>query len=190
MNIVDEIKKYVIDKSNLYKDCSEDNYDFWNQHIKYVYYEACNLAQEYDADIEIVKLGALLHDIALICKVGSREDHHINGAKLADEILTKFSYPTDKKKRVLGCVLNHRSSRNATNIEEICVADADIIAHFDNLPMVFNYAFVIENVDLNNINEWLMQSFEDEYNDLSTKTKEKFKKRYDEICNIIINNKY
>ena len=29
--------------------------------------------------MEIVKLGALLHDIALICKVGDRKDHHING---------------------------------------------------------------------------------------------------------------
>ena len=45
------------------------------------------LAQKYGADIEIVKLGALLHDIALICKVGDRKDHHINGKILAEEIL-------------------------------------------------------------------------------------------------------
>lgn len=189
MDIVEDIKGYVIDQINIYKEKSDDNYDFWNQHIKFVYYEAIDLAEEYKADLEIVKLGALLHDIALICEVGSRKNHHINGAKLADEILTKYSYPEEKKKRVLGCVINHRSSKNATNIEETCVADADIIAHFDNLPMVLKYAFEIEKVDLNTINDWIKNSFEDEYNDLSPKTKEKFKDRYDTICSVLIDDK-
>ena len=33
--------------------------------------------------IEIVSLGALLHDIALINRVGDRKDHHINGEIIA-----------------------------------------------------------------------------------------------------------
>ena len=78
--------------------------------------------------MEIVKLGALLHDIALICKVGERKDHHINGKILAEEILKKYNYPNDKMNRVLSCVFNHRSSKNATNIEALCVSDADIVS--------------------------------------------------------------
>ena len=78
MNIIKQIEKEVKEKINEYKDNAEDHYDFWNEHIKYVYIESQKLARQYSADIEIVKLGALLHDIALICKVGERKDHHIN----------------------------------------------------------------------------------------------------------------
>lgn len=86
MNIIDIIEKEVKEKIDEYKTNSEDHYDFWNEHIKYVYIESQKLAQKYGADIEIVKLGALLHDIALICKVGDRKDHHIDGKILAEEI--------------------------------------------------------------------------------------------------------
>ena len=65
---IEKVREYVINKSNEYKDSSLDHYDFWNEHIKYVYNEAIDLANKYNADIDIVKLGALLHDIALIEK--------------------------------------------------------------------------------------------------------------------------
>lgn len=70
--LINDIKKYVICKSNEYKNSSYDHYDFWNEHIKYVYYEVIKLAEKYNADINIVKLGALLHDIALVEKVGDK----------------------------------------------------------------------------------------------------------------------
>ena len=69
MNIIDEVKKYVLERIEDYKNKSIDHYDFWNEHIKYVYEESINLAKKYNADIEIVSLGALLHDMALINKV-------------------------------------------------------------------------------------------------------------------------
>ena len=59
MNIVENIKRDIIDLSEEYKNNSIDNYNFWNEHIKYVYEEAINLARIYSADIEIVSLGAL-----------------------------------------------------------------------------------------------------------------------------------
>ena len=151
MNIIDLIEKEVKDKINEYKNSSEDHYDFWNEHIKYVYIESKKLAEQYGADKEIVKLGALLHDIALICKVGERKDHHINGKILAEEILNKYNYPKEKMDRVLSCVYNHRSSKNATNIEDLCVADGDIIAHFDNIPMLFNLAYNRNKINLNEV---------------------------------------
>lgn len=99
MEIIHLIEKEVKEKINEYKINSEEHYDFWNEHIKYVYDESIKLAKDYNADTEIVSLGALLHDIALICKVGDRKEHHINGKILADEILTKYNYSTDKKRR-------------------------------------------------------------------------------------------
>lgn len=186
MDIISLVEKEVKGKIEEYKINSEDNYDYWNEHIKYVYAESKLLAEKYDADIEIVSLGALLHDIALICKVGDRKDHNINGKILAEQILKKYDYPEDKMNKVLGCVYNHRSSKNATNNEELCVADADILAHFDNIPMLFNSAFNRNQIALKDVREWMKQFFEKDYNDLSDRTKNEFKERYDLICEVIL----
>lgn len=188
MNIINLIEKEVKEKIEEHKQQSDDNYDFWNEHIKYVYIESQKLAEQYGADIEIVKLGALLHDIALICKVGDRKDHHINGKIIAEEMLRKYNYPEEKMNRVLGCIYNHRSSKNATNIEELCVADADIIAHFDNIPMLFNSAYNRNNINLNEVREWMKACFEKDFNDLSDRTKSEFKDRYNLICEIVLGN--
>ena len=186
MDIINNIKNLIIKYCEEYKENAQDNYDFWNEHIKFVYQESIELAKKYKADIEIVSLGALLHDIALIKKVGDRKDHHINGKDLANEILTDYNYPQNKKERVLNCVLNHRSSKNGTTIEELCVADADILAHFDNIPMLFNSGFNRNNKTLDSIREWLKDCFEKDYNDLSDKTKEIFKSRYNTILDIVL----
>ena len=186
MNIVKLVEKYVKDKIEEYKINSDDKYDFWNEHIKYVYEESIELAKKYNADIEIVSLGALLHDIALICEVGDRTDHHINGEKISSEILDEFSYSNLKKEKVLKCVYNHRSSKNTTNIEELCVADADILAHFRNIPMLFNSAFIRNNISLNEVRNWMKDTFNKDFNDLSDKTKEMFKDEYKQILKVVL----
>lgn len=185
MDIVKEIKKYVIEKCEEYRINSSDNYDYWNEHIKYVYEESIALAAIHNANIEIVSLGALLHDIALIEKIGDRKDHHINGEKRAKEILENYNYEKEKLDRVLKCVYNHRSSKNSTSIEETCVADGDILAHFDNIPMLFNIALVQNKVPLNEVRKWMKEAFEKDYNDLSEDTKKVFKERYD-ITKLIV----
>ena len=186
MNIIYEIEREVKEKINEYKINSEDNYDFWNEHIKYVCKESEKLAENYNADLEIVLLGALLHDIALICKTGGKKEHHINGKIIADEMLSRYNYPDDRKERVLNCVYNHRSSKNAATIEELCVSDADILSHFDNIAMLFNSAFNRNNINLSEVRGWMKECFEKDYNDLSDKTKEVFKDRYRLICEIVL----
>ena len=186
MDIIKEIENYIKERCEEYKNNSIDNYDFWNEHIKYVYEESKNLANIYNADYEVVLLGALLHDIALIENIGDRKEHHTNGKILANDILDKFNYNNINKEKVLNCILNHRSSKNATNIEELCVADADILAHFDNIPMLFNSAFNRNNIKLNEVRNWMKEAFEKDYNDLSDKTKEIFKDKYKTIYKIVI----
>lgn len=186
MNIVDLIKEDIIKYCEEYKVKSSDNYDFWNEHIKYVYNEALTLANKYNADIEIVSLGALLHDIALVKGFGTRADHHINGKKLSEEILLNYDYENSKLTRVLDCVYNHRSSKNSQTIEELCVADADILAHFDNIPMLFNSAFNRNNVSLNEIDNWMLNCLEKDFNDLSDKTREWYKEKYETIKEVVI----
>lgn len=188
MSLVENIRSEVLEEIEKYKNESEDHYDFWNEHIKYVVSEALSMTDEFGADKETVELGALLHDIALIKKVGERKDHHINGEILAKEILSKHGYDGDKMARVLACVRNHRSSKNANSIEEVCVCDADILAHFDNIPMIFSNILSRSRGDLDAVRKILKKSFEKDYNDLSEKTKIAFHNRYNLICEIVIGN--
>lgn len=185
--LIKRVKEYVINKSDEYKANSDDHYDFWNEHIRYVYFEGVALAEEYGADIDVVRLGTLLHDIALVEQVGERRDHHVNGKVLSEKILDSFNCPNEIKERVLGCVYNHRSTQNATNIEELCVCDADILAHFDNIPMLFQFAFNRNNVSLRDVRKWMKLSFEEDFSDLSDRTKERFRKKYELIKSIVLN---
>ena len=173
-NIICLIKDEVLALNQKYMEESEDHYDFWKQHIKYVVDNALNLASKYQADAEIVELGALLHDIALIAKIGTKKDHHMNGAVLAKELLSKYEYSQDRAELVIGCVFNHRTSKNATNIEELCVADADIMAHFDNMNMIINHAKK-HNATMDDVIERCRHDFED----LSETSKEIFKPKYE-----------
>lgn len=186
MNTVDEVYDFVMEKITWYKNTSQDNYDFWNEHIKYVYNESTRLAKKYNANLEIVQLGALLHDIALIYRVGTKSDHHINGRDIAKDILTNFKYPKEKIEKVLGCVYNHRNSKNANNIEELCLADADVLAHFDNIPMIFDVMFNVKKMKLADIHEEIKKYLEKDYNDLSERTKEEFKEKYNKIKEVLI----
>ncbi len=186
MQIIEKVKAEVIKASDDYKRNATDNFDFWEEHIKLVVKEALMLAEKYGADKEIVELGALLHDIALVSNIGTRQEHHINGKHIANDILTDFSYSEDKKERVLGCILHHRSSKNVENTEELCVADADILAHFDTIPMVFHSAFKRQNIELNEVRSWLCNEFEKDFNDLSERTKSEFRPKYENICRIVL----
>ena len=165
-------------------------FDIWNNHIKYVVQNAIKLANEYGADVEIVELGALLHDIAKPSKCGTNEEHHIYGAQIAEELLTQLNYPKDKIELVKNCVLNHRGSVNRpkNTIEEQCVADADAISHFDCIPMLFNTAYKKLDLSLADGKEWVKKKLERDYNKLSPKTREKLKDRYENIINVLFVN--
>ena len=128
IDIVQKVKEYVLSINKEYADKAPDHYNFWEQHIQFVVKESLILADLYNADQEIVELGALLHDIALITKTGSRAEHHINGKIIAGQLLSQLDYPSDKKEHVLNCILHHRSSKYAESIEELCVADDTVFA--------------------------------------------------------------
>lgn len=183
--IVKSIKEELIKRCNIYNE--KYNYDFWNDHIKYVVKNAIELAKKYEADIEIVELGALLHDIAIPSEIGLKEEHNIYGAKIADEILTKLNYPEDKKERVKECVLRHRGSKDLprNTIEEQCVADADVIAHFDCIPSLFQFVYNDLNLSVKNGEEYVKKKLERDYNKLSDRTKKLLKDRYNNILNVL-----
>ena len=168
--VTEKIKQELLARCE--KSKQKDGYDFWNEHIKYVVDNAGKLAKEYGADIEIVELGALLHDIAMPSEYGDREEHHIYGAEIAEELLTKLDYPKDRIEKVKNCVLK-------------CVADADVIAHFDCIPSLFSLVYNKMNLSISDGAEYVKRKLERDYNKLSPRTKEKLKERYDKIMEVL-----
>lgn len=186
MNITEIIKTEINLLNEKYMIEAEDKYNFWEEHVRYVLKEALDLASKYNADIEIVELAALLHDIALIAKVGTRVEHHVTGAELAEALLAKHNYPQEKISKVKNCILNHRSSKHAMTIEDICVADADILAHFDNILMIVSNVLKANNITLPEARSKIKHSFDGDYNDLSERTKREFGDKYRLICQIVL----
>lgn len=188
MDYIEIIKDIVLrDNDNLIATDS-DHYNMWDNHLKYVVMESLNLAEEYGADKEIVEIGAMLHDIALLRKgLSVKPEHHSIGAEIAKEILTEIKYPKDKMERVLGCVLHHRSSKNATNLEELCVADADIIAHFSNMPLILK-SIISRNINktIDEINEAIKSFLYKDFNDLSENTQAVYKSKFDKMCDVLL----
>lgn len=185
--VVDSIKAELLKRCENYKE--KYGYDFWNDHIKYVVKNSIELAKKYGADVEIVELGALLHDIAMPSELGPREEHNVYGVQIADELLTQLNYPEDRKERVKECVLRHRGSKNLprNTIEEECVADADVLAHFDCIPSVFHLAFGKNELDLSieEGTEFVKKKLERDYNKLSDRTKIELKDRYENIMKVL-----
>lgn len=110
-------------------------------HIRAVADNAAKLAKQFGADEEVVIIAAWLHDVASITDYNLYEEHHIHGAKMAKEILEKFDHDKEKTAQVQSCVLNHRGSISGErlSLEELCVADADAIPHFDNVPSISSF---------------------------------------------------
>ncbi len=187
--IVEKIKEELIKRCNTYNE--KYNYDFWNDHIKYVVKNAVELANKYNADVEIVELGALLHDIAMPSEIGPREEHNVYGAQIADELLTKLNYPEDRKEQVKECVLRHRGSKDLprNTLEEQCVSDADVIAHFDCIPSLFRLVYQEMNLSIKDGEEYLKKKLERDYNKLSDKTRENLEDRYNNILKVLFVNK-
>lgn len=184
-NIIEKVREELIKRCEEYN--QKYDYDFWNEHIKYVVSNSLNLAKEYGGDLEIVELGALLHDIAMPSEYGPKEEHHIYGAEIAEKILKELNYPEEKIEHVKRCVLNHRGSKDMprTSIEEECIADADVIAHFDCIPMLFHLAFREKQLNVAEGKEFIKNKLEKDYQKLSDRSKELLKDRYENIMKVL-----
>ncbi len=145
------------------------------------------LAKQYGADIEIVIIAAWLHDIASITDYSLYDKHHIHGARIADEILQKLNYDKEKIIIVQNCILNHRGSIkcNRLLVEELCVADADAISHFDNLPSLFYLAYVKKELDITEGKQFVKSKLERSYSKLSEKSKDFYRDKFEQLMSIL-----
>ena len=159
----------------------------WDHHIKIVYELAKQYASEYGADAEIVALAALLHDIASVTNVDFTKEHHTIGAEIAEEILLEENYPLEKIALIKKCILNHRGSilKSKSTPEEICIADADAMAHFYSIPSLFSMVYREKELSIDTGSKFVMEKLERSYNKMSEKGKQLVKTQYESAKNIL-----
>lgn len=156
-------------------------YGFLTYHIMSVVKYAKLLAKKFGADKEIVELAALLHDIGVIR--GDKPNHHISGAEDAEKILKKFNYPQEKIEKIKHCIFAHRASKaiKRETIEAECIASADAMAHFDEIPQLFESAFIRFKMNPAVGKQWILAKLERDWNKLIPETKKLVKEKYKAI---------
>lgn len=188
MDIIETIKKEIIDRSNEFQDATKgtkDEYNLYEEHIKYVYKYVCLLRENSNVDEEVVKLSALLHDISMTNKELDRSRHNEYSMQMAKEILKKNNYPEEKIELIKKCILNHSSKRKEfrSTIEEQILVDADAMAHFDCIDSLYSLANKVMNLDEKESLDFVKDKLTRDYNEISDSAKKYIEEKYKNIMN-------
>lgn len=172
--IYEEVKRRCSLPSNFY------GVGAWDHHIEIVYQIAKNNAKLYGANQDIVSLAALLHDIASVTNKDYTEEHHLIGAEIAEQLLQKYNLTQEQITLIKKCILNHRGSRLMTknSPEEICLADADAMAHFYSIPSLLEMVYVEKKLSIDDGAEFVLNKLKRSYNKLSPQGKKIVSSRY------------
>ncbi len=151
----------------------------YTHHFLTVVKYAKQLAQERGADEEIVEIAAWFHDIGSI--EHEIKDHHIIGPEIAERFLKNHHYPQEKIEAVKHCINAHRGSQGIPRktIEAECVADADALSHFDNVPSLFRLAMVTMNMEEEEARAFVLGKLKRSHNKLTPTAKKLITKKYE-----------
>jgi len=179
MNMIEEIRKLVEEECK--KDTNIFGDEIWRNHILSVVKFAKILAKKTGADQEIVEIAALLHDLASIKDEHQYAEHHIFGAQEAERILKQYHYPKEKIGKVKHCISTHRASQSVKRMtkEADCVANADAMAHFDNIPSLLYFVFVRKKMSVEEGTRWLRNKLQRSWNKMTLEAKEIVKDKYE-----------
>ena len=133
-----DYKTLIKDIQNLLDNvCKDDRVKY---HINPVVEIACKMAKKMNADIQVVEIAAYFHDITKM--TGERKNHHLTGAKYAENFLNNYNIEKSKVEQIKSCIKKHRGSSEFTRdtIEEKIIATADAVAHIEH-PLTLFYAW-------------------------------------------------
>lgn len=117
------INPYIVELNK--KDFSHNS-----DHIFRVENIAKRIADEENADVEIIEAACLFFDIARDLEdKGEIDDHAEKGAEIARDILEKIEFPKDKIESVCHAIFVHRRSKNRIpeSLEAKILIDADYL---------------------------------------------------------------
>lgn len=164
-NIVEEVRKFVKGE------CEKPNARYptaYNFHFKSMHNIAKKMAMDFGADVEVVEIATWLHDIGSVME--GRENHHITGAKIAENKLRELGYPEDKIKQVKECILNHRGSKESQNkrlsIEAKIISEADALDSFNDVSKQFLITLVHEKLNLEDAKKSVINKLRNKWDQL------------------------
>lgn len=177
-------------QKEVYSRCAKETNQFGMgcyYHIAAVVKNAAILAEKNGADQEIVMIAAWLHDIASVTDYSLYERHHIHGAKLAHDILKEYHYDDEKTALVQECIKKHRGSVDCERdrVEEVCVADADAISHFDNVPGLLYLAYAEKGMGMEEGREFVKNKLIRSYRKLSAGSADYYKDKFDKVMEVL-----
>lgn len=179
--MINDIKEYFIQKSE------ECEYNYWDNHVRFVVDIAKKLAIPIDANAEIVEISAILHDIAKVLQKDENESHNIVGSRIAVELLENKGYANDKIERVRKCILYHGGDLEGICLskEEWCVRNADILSMFNNITVFFYIAFNELKLSYIEGRNFAKQMIYNKYNRLDKELKKQYDNLFYDIYNSI-----
>ncbi|NPA47096.1 MAG: HD domain-containing protein [Thermococci archaeon] len=97
-------------------------------HVERVFNLCMSIGRREGADLEILALASLLHDVARpLEEAGRVKDHAVEGARIARRYLREIGYPEDRTEAVARAIEAHRFSRGPApdTLEAKILSDAD-----------------------------------------------------------------
>jgi uncharacterized protein len=119
-------KEYIL--SQVKKELSSSEHDM--SHVMRVLNTATSVAKNYKLDRDVLVAATLLHDIGRVREdknKGGDIDHAVEGAKMAEDILSKLGWSNLKIEHVKACIISHRSKtdKKPESIEARILHDCD-----------------------------------------------------------------
>jgi len=154
------------------------------EHVKRVFKIATFLAEKEKADVELVQIGALLHDIGW----AMGELHHETGAESASEILKEINYSLERIEKIVRIVSCHPLDfrDKLETIEEKIVWDADKIDLLGVIGVVRAFHW-LGNAPFDSVVERCFRELKTIYPLLNTKTAKKIaKRRHNETLTLLV----
>ena len=158
-------------------------YGSWSHHTVHVVEYAQVLARRLGAEEEIVTLAALLHDYAAVCDEDLYAEHHLHGARLAEETLRPYGYPEERIAQVAHCILSHRASVPVSRdtLEAEILASADAMAHFTSVASLLHFAFAKRGLSVEEGSAWALAKLARSWEKLRPEAQELVREKYDAI---------
>ena len=123
----------------LYESKSESRADWadwlFETHVFRVAEEAKQLAEKYNADIEISTAAAMLHDIADAVMARTEPNHEAESLAIAEQLLKECAFGETGIEQILTDILPHHSCRPGAlpkTLEGKVMAGADALVHLES----------------------------------------------------------
>ncbi len=171
--------------------CAADSnafgYGIWTHHITRVARHALRLAPAFGADPEIVEIAALLHDYASVKDEALYEEHHVHGPIEAGRLLERLGFGAERTEAVQHAIAAHRASVEVDrrSPEAACLANADALAHIENVPSLLHLAYVRRRQEIDDGAAWVRAKLTRSWGKLDPRVREEARDAYQAALQVL-----